>query len=373
MLETTATKPRMWSQISTSERDALLAEFETDREGLRNRFPELNLKMVHNSLEIKLREWRKIRPLMMRHTAHTVASASTGGRKYTDYLELEGDDWMIISDIEIPDHNPLYLLLMVLVAMVNGVRKLIIAGDLVATDQQALTAWTEVLNTGDEINFEASVGIVVRILKKLFEWFDEVYLIEGNHDNRVARATKGQVHFGMFLNGTNVVYSRYGYLWIKSSRGWIKVVHQQNFSIDPVKLGQDYNDSEVRKCHWVTTHCHRRQSGWTKDGLFEVHAIGTGRDEAKTKYKSQGQNKHRQWDISFLMIKGGYFYDFDLKSTNWKHELREFYQEYITSPFVIAWFKDFAKKLGVPLKLLPTIYPVYKLPEGIQIDDEEAA
>lgn len=97
----------------------------------------------------------------------------------------------------------------------------------------------------------------------------------------------------------------------------------------------------------MLTHCHRKQTGWSKDSLYEIHAIGTGRDESRTKYKSINANKFRQWDMSFLMIKDGFFEDFDLKATNWKKALGDLYEQYAKSPFLAEWQYVLRRRLGM--------------------------
>lgn len=89
------------------------------------------------------------------------------------------------------------------------------------------------------------------------------------------------------------IHSRYAFLWVHTSRGWVKIVHPQNFSSDPITLGQQLYDVEPRKAHWIIPHTHRAQRGWSKDGLYEIICIGTGRDEPRTKYKAMNVNKHR--------------------------------------------------------------------------------
>lgn len=249
-------------------------------------------------------------------------------KQYLDYEELTGDDFIIISDIEIPDHNPDYLKLALLTGMAHGIKRLIIAGDLIATDQDGLNSWVSTWQHRGELTYEDSIDLVSALLLQFEKWFTEIVLIEGNHDDRVARATKGQVHLGMFLKETSVRYSRYEYLWLNTSRGPVKVVHPSaHFSSDPVVLGQQLYNVEPRKSHYVIAHCHRQQSGWSPDGSFEIHALGTGRDDTKTKYKATKASKHKQWDSSFLMINEGYFTDLSLKGTNWRRFLGDFYQE----------------------------------------------
>jgi hypothetical protein len=114
----------------------------------------------------------------------------------------------------------------------------------------------------------------------------------------------------MFLKGTPAVYSRYSYLYIRTSnRGLIKVVHPETFSSNPVTMGQDFYDAEqgpdfdmmnpresFEKCHFVIAHTHRFQRGKSKDGIYEIIALPCTRDPQRTQYKRKGQNKHKQSD-----------------------------------------------------------------------------
>jgi hypothetical protein len=59
-------------------------------------------------------------------------------RTYLDYPVIDGDDLIIISDIEIPDHSAKMLQLALLTGMARGIKHLIVAGDLIATDQDSL-------------------------------------------------------------------------------------------------------------------------------------------------------------------------------------------------------------------------------------------
>jgi hypothetical protein len=148
--------------------------------------------------------------------------------------------------------------------------------------------------------------MTVRILAQFAQWFDEIVIIAGNHDDRIARKTGGEVHLGMLIPDELAKYSRCSYAYIETrKRGLIKVVHPDNFSSTPVALGQQFYDVEygpyfdeanpfetLRKCHFVISHTHIDQSGWSKDRIHEIHAIGTCRDRRRTAYIAKGQNKY---------------------------------------------------------------------------------
>lgn len=249
-------------------------------------------------------------------------------RRYNDFIKIVCDDAIIISDTEMPDHNPAYLLLALYTAMARNIKTLIIAGDFIATDQAALVAWVATWVDEGEMGYEAAIAFITRILAEYERWFTRIIMIEGNHDDRIARTTKGQVHLGMFLGKTKVEYSRYAFMHMITSRGLVWIVHPSSFSGDPLVLGQKLYSVQPEKGHWVVAHCHRRQDGWSPDGAYEIHALGTGRDSEHTKYKATKINTHKQWDSSFLCIQGGYHYPLDLRSTNWQRELGAIYPYY---------------------------------------------
>ncbi len=249
---------------------------------------------------------------------------------YNEFQTIETDNCMILSDIEIPDYSREYLLLALYSAMANNIKTLIIAGDFVATDMSSLNSWDATWKTND-MNYEQVIQTTRSILNTLGRWFDSIYIIEGNHDARLARKTGGEVHLGMLLNNTKAIYSRYSFLWIETSRGPIKVSHPKNYSRNPVTLGQKLHSAEPRKAHHIIAHCHRMQIGMSLDGLYEIHCLGTGRDSQLTKYKSTGVANFPEWDASFVIIENGYFKHLGLKTTDWERELGRLYGEYLSS------------------------------------------
>lgn len=130
----------------------------------------------------------------------------------------------------------------------------------------------------------------------------------------------------MFFPDLPIKYSRYPFMDFDTSRGPVKVVHPQNFSGDPVTLAQQLYSVTPEKSHSIVAHCHREQFGWSPDGRFEMHTLGTGRDPLRTKYKATAINKHKQWNASFIMIRDGFIIPMSLKRTDWKRELGPLYQ-----------------------------------------------
>jgi len=247
---------------------------------------------------------------------------------YNDYIVAETDDALIFSDLELPDQDSDLLKAAFLVAIKFNIKHLIIAGDMVATDQATLTEWAQTWVTDREATFPTVIEISLQILHEFGEQCDSIYMIEGNHDDRVARKTGGQVFLGMFLAGTKAKYSRYAYMYIKTRRGMVKVCHPSNFSANSVALGQKlYNVSvgpNEEKCHIILGHTHQMQSGFSPDGTHEIHALGCMRDPQRTRYLQKHSTTYPQWSQGFLLMRGGYFYPLSKYGTNWKELLGEF-------------------------------------------------
>lgn len=275
------------------------------------------------------------------------------GMDWDDYFDIPCDDYVVISDIEIPDHDPTMLQAALLTAMSKNIKTLIIAGDLLATDNPTLNSWVETWAVGNQINYEGAIGIALDILARFLMWFDDIYVLEGNHDDRINRVTGGEVWFGMLLNqarihaeriiadnpdrqGAAVHFSRYAYMYVRTRRGPMYICHQHNYSKTPVKLAQDIYgvingpDYDIRdpnsvgeKCHILVTHTHIIQSGFSPDGSREMYGIGCCRDPLKTRYKSTKATKFPEWNQGIFYAKGGYFYNLPRRSTNWLDVLGE--------------------------------------------------
>jgi hypothetical protein len=186
--------------------------------------------------ERKLRDHRYYRDLFLGEKAQTIKIPPSPAREYLDFERVKTDNCIVISDIEVPDHNETLLRLALLAAIANGIKDVCFGGDIHATDQDALNSFVSVWRTAEDLDMEGSVGVMRALLREYMEWFTRGWVIEGNHDNRIARATKGEVHLGMFMYDIPIKYSRYPFMYLDTSRGPVKVVHPENFSGDIAAL-----------------------------------------------------------------------------------------------------------------------------------------
>ncbi|MBI5668029.1 MAG: hypothetical protein HZC41_08465 [Chloroflexi bacterium] len=164
-----------WKDITIPEREELLKLYDAgDTEAIALRAVDYGMKP--QSLERKLRDHRYYKRLYLKEAFEQVDIPASPSRQYLDYEEIEADDAIIISDIEVPDFSPLYLLLVLLTAMWHGIKRLIIAGDFIASDQEGINHWAQVLANDSDLGYESSRNLVVLILRQMFKWFDEIVL-----------------------------------------------------------------------------------------------------------------------------------------------------------------------------------------------------
>ena len=251
-------------------------------------------------------------------------------RYYTGYETITAEEAIVIADIEFPDFNRGFLLRVLYTAMANNIKLLIIAGDLVASDMPPLSThktpykWEGIKKQA----FSEVCTMTNDMLATLGLWFEQIIILEGNHDIRVASYTDGEVHLGMLLGGDNVVYSRYPYCYLETSHGPIKIIHPDNYSRIPSRQGQTLCASDPRTPHIVMAHTHLYASALSLHGISQIECIGTGRASEKTEYASLSVTTHPCWNDTFAMIEGGIIESKGAIITNWPKELGDLYPDY---------------------------------------------
>jgi len=176
--------------------------------------------------------------------------------------------------------------------------------------------------------------------------------ILGNHDMRVAKATRGQITIDMLIENTGVQLGQYSYLYLfrPAKREWTYVAHQFNYSKTPVRLAQqvwevvtapdgydnetgeripDYNPvvhgPNRQKCNIIVTHTHIAQDGFSPDGNWRCIGMGCMRDQRRTKYTQARATKFPRWNNAFVLMRNGYFTPLTMHHTDWREVLGEEY------------------------------------------------
>jgi hypothetical protein len=121
-----------WKQVPVEEQ-ARLADLYKQKMPLHLESERLGISLT--SLERYIRQFIYHESLFTSYLlSKSMVNKQAPAKVYDDFEELTGDDFMIISDLEIPDHSPEFLSLVLLSATARKIKTLVIAGDMVATD-----------------------------------------------------------------------------------------------------------------------------------------------------------------------------------------------------------------------------------------------
>ncbi len=207
-----------WDQVPDALRDRLLTLYDQDCQEKTQHIARLAgaITMHPETLKRRLREWRVNKPILQDLAAVFPASPS---HLHTDFLTISTDHCIIISDIEMPDQNTDMLRRALLLGMAHGITDLVIAGDMIASDQAALATHPITLVTGNEVSYRGTVKLARQMLQGFQRHFERVFIFDGNHDERLAKTTGGEVTLDMLLAGLDVTYSNYRFMWLETSRG----------------------------------------------------------------------------------------------------------------------------------------------------------
>lgn len=248
---------------------------------------------------------------------------------HDDFIVQATDEAIIISDLEMPDTDPEMLEAAFLLGVSRGIRTLIIVGDFNAWDQAFLTTHPTISN--NQMDVSDNIRRSNKLIEVMLMWFTEIFITSGNHDERVAKATFGEMnHESLFSKyGDRVKFSRFRYMWLKTSRGYAYLCHPTNYSEDSAKLAAQIYDKMVspdgsKPYAIVMAHTHQPQFRKSRDNLCECYALGCMRDVKRTEYVMQSSNKFAQWGQSVLVLQDGYFEHYERESTNWARVLGEY-------------------------------------------------
>lgn len=319
--------PNRWNDIPPDERLRLL---EKHNNGTLEHEDILATGMNPETLKRRLRELRQALKFKEFARNNEIRLPDQSTRRWTDFPVITTENAIIISDLETPDVDLIWMETVLLVGMARGIRHLIILGDLHAGDQPGLATHIMTWQETGVIDYASSVGMLKKLIEIFLLWFERIDCCSGNHDQRIAKATGGQVHLGMLFErfGCRVSFSRYRKLYIKTHRGYVACYHQANFSDNGLNVGRKmYEKENWQRSHpyaVVITHIHHWTCGKSKDDLCEIYSLGASRDPELTQYINETPTTHAQWSQSMLVMQDGFFENLERYSTNWRRVLGEF-------------------------------------------------
>jgi VCBS repeat-containing protein len=217
-------------------------------------------------------------------------------------LVLSGD-FMIIGDIHVPTTDYDFAGLVSRVAVKNNIKRLVIGGDTFNMD--AFSLYDTIVAQPTFVQERDAARI---LFKNWLEWFDEIYIIMGNHDRRLQRWTAGQLDekdiFGMITTNEKVRISNYGYLTIntKAQYPW-RVTHSKNYSVNQLTVANEL--ANKFQCNIISHHEHHLAIGWDRWKRFVLVNNGGLFDQSQLAYVILDDGKLPGMTNGFTMLKNG--------------------------------------------------------------------
>jgi len=151
---------------------------------------------------------------------------------------------LVISDLHVPAHDPEWLSRVVSAAVSQNIRRVVIAGDLL--DFGHLSRWGQerAWTTEEEVEDAGQIILWLR------QYFSEIHLLPGNHDDRLSRAIDRELTTRKLLQwisrahdhpGTHVHWHHHAYV----GETWV-VAHPAQYSRVPTRPA-DQLTAKLRK------------------------------------------------------------------------------------------------------------------------------
>ena len=227
-------------------------------------------------------------------------------------LKLPMDDFIITCDYHSPYYSVAWHNRSLQIAERFGIKKLIVIGDLVELGFAAY------FYSDDKPSIEDEEGENKRLIQSMLIHFEQVYLVKGNHENRLGRNTNGIIKAQTLLKewagpeyGKRFVFSLYDKLTIGGE--WL-CVHPKSYSQKAGIASRQLCSKYLKNI--INTHGHHVGRNFDPSGKFLAIDLGGMFDPDKFEYMNMKTTTHPIWNPGFGMLKNGYFYLFDSR-TDW--------------------------------------------------------
>ena len=240
---------------------------------------------------------------------HGITYCTDPGRPRFDMLEkslqefpsfsptkIEGS-FLVISDIHIPFYDMTWLERSLETAKDEHIKDVIIAGDFF--DAKSVSSYT-CLDKEHTLLRELQIG-----RDFFYEYLDEfrnVYMIPGNHDQRIAKYMNGELTLDFFFTwmcpDKKLHVSDFPFLIANET--W-RISHPGNYSRIPGMIPRKLSEK-----HHMNTMCgHTHYTSFCKDvsGTYECYEIGCLTDLTKTEYLFMLDKNNPVWNNGFATLK----------------------------------------------------------------------
>ena len=233
--------------------------------------------------------------------------------KFYDSDTLPMDDYMISCDDHSPYFSALYENRLLSIAKFFNIKKQIKVGDLVNQDYASHWPKQEGERRGD---LDDDITQSEPLFKAL-DYFEKIYLVRGNHEDRPNRITDARIQgkhilklFGRKIHD-KIYYTPYDKVFI--GKGWM-AVHPKSYSqisaSTAVRLAEKYHR------HVLNAHGHFSALRYDRSGKYMGIDLGGLFDIRKVPYINLTTTTHPVWNNGFAMLRNEKIWLFN-ESTDW--------------------------------------------------------
>lgn len=226
-------------------------------------------------------------------------------------------DTLNISDIHFPyPHRELFFNFLK-VAEKQKIRTCVANGDLANLD--SMSRFATAARGGHE--FEKELVQIQVYLDQLLKVFDNIYITQGNHEDRFFKWVHGTINHERFWKmihdevGKRIHVSDYKFSEVTSGgKKWL-IGHPDAFAqaggSTPAAI------ADIRQANIITGHNHMWGVQISKSGHYVGIDHGCACNPKKIEYYAKGFSKLSVWQNGFSMIKNGFGYAFNWDKTDW--------------------------------------------------------
>lgn len=228
------------------------------------------------------------------------------------------NDCVVFGDTHIPMHNVLMLRRAVHIrnTLFPHIRDLLVGGDAHNFDKIS-----DHPKNAPGVATEYELDKSSEVWHDVAKWFDRLWFIPGNHDERIAKKVNDDISlkrlFGMVFTDrwpnaefhfTNLDYAYIGDKWIAG--------HPDKYSAQPGKKPADLSPFYERNA--ISFHNHIVGAAQDKTGTYIGIDAGHMTDPEKHFYSKRRFNGFTRWRSGFVIISNGFHYQFTDLWTDWE-------------------------------------------------------
>ena len=247
-------------------------------------------------------------------------------------LIFTAGDICFACDFHIPCHDEALIDYMINVCKDLNIKKLAIDGDYLDCDNLSIFTSTTESNRSNVITWKAEKDEGRKVMTRLLEWFSDIYICAGNHENRIIALTGGKEGFKDIIAAMmprNITISDYekrvhvtiddfmilNHTYVDENgnnrvQEW-RLCHPKNFSILPLRVARALSAKFEMNIHMA--HGHNLLAGRNISGKYICIEGGGLFDREALEYTCR-TTTHPVMRSGFFILKNGEPLQFDGKS-----------------------------------------------------------